>query len=185
MKKILSTKMLLLLLLFTPLFAHSQESKEPESKSKTIEFANREGSLYQKEFEEIGKTGGLTFKNIYITDLTSQQTISALRLENSHYIGSGSSIDYVGTLDSDELEGCIKSLNYLKENLIPTKPTLYTEVEYKSRDGILIGAYCSKGEWKLFVQTKSYTQKSLTVLKVIELDNLINNFIIAKSKLKQ
>lgn len=176
-------KKMLLLILFLPLLAYSQE-KEPESKSKTIEFTSKEGALYQKEFEDIGKVGGVSFKNIYITDLIGKRVISALRIENSYYIGSGSSIDYIGTLDADELEGCIKALNYLKDNILSTTPTLYNEIEYKSRDGVLIGAFSSKGSWTLFIQTKSYTQKSLTSIKVGEIDSLINNFVLAKSKFK-
>lgn len=176
-------KKLFLLFLFLPILAYSQE-KEPESKSKTIEFTSKEGALYQKEFEDIGKTGGVIFKNIYITDLIGNRVISALRLENSYYIGSGNSIDYVGTLDADELEGCIKALKYLKDNILTATPSLYTEIEYKSRDGVLIGAYSSKGSWTLFIQTKSYTQKSLTSIKIGEIDNLISNFVSAKSKFK-
>jgi len=176
-------KKLLILLFLLPMLAYSQE-KEPESKSKTIEFTNKEGAFYQKEFEDIGKIEGVSFKNIYITDLIENRVISALRLENSYYIGSGSSVDYIGTLDADELEGCIKTLDYLKENILATSPSLYTEIEYKSRDGVLIGAYTSKGLWTLYIQTKSYTQKSLTRIKISEIDKLINNFVLAKSKFK-
>lgn len=176
-------KNLFLLLFLLPILSYSQD-KEPESKSKTIEFTRKEGALIQKEFETIGKSSGVTFKNIYLTDLSTKQVVSALRIENSYYIGSGSTVDYVGTLDSDELDGCIKALNYIKDNLLPTSPLLYTEIEYKSRDGVSIGAYYSDNTWKLFIQTKSYTQKSLSVIKLIDLDNIIANFKLAKSKLK-
>jgi hypothetical protein len=177
---------LFLVALISCFIGFAQQEVKEKSLSKTVEFSEKNGVLLQKEFEDLGSIKGVTFKNAYIKDLLTGEKIVALKLESSYYIGSGSSVDYSGILDFDELDACIKSLKYIKENLITTIPQLYTEIEYKTRDGIKIGTYlANKTQWKLFIQTASYSNKSIKFIELDQLDNIISVFEKSKQLLSE
>lgn len=163
-----------------------QKASENESKSVAVELLSKDGVLFKKEFHKIGAVGGVSFENIIITDVSTGHKTGALRLETNYYISSGNVDTYIGTLDSDEIEACLKSLKYIKSDVLPTNPTNYSEVEYKSRDGITLGAFYDddKQTWKIWVRTKSYTNRSQKFLKADQLEMLILYFNKANEDLK-
>jgi hypothetical protein len=173
-------KKLFLLLLLLPMVVYSQE-KEPETKSKSIEFMSKDGAFIKKEFYDLGKIKGVTCQVLILSDMVAQKKVGCLRLETS-YISQYSSDTYVGTLDSDELEACIKSLNYLVSEILPSQPTIYTEAEYKTRDGVRFGAFndLKKGKWSAFVYTKSYTSRSAEFFDSTNISELIKIMEAAK-----
>ncbi len=95
-----------------------------------------------------------------------------MRLETNYFSSVGTDT-YIGTLDSDEIDAAIKSLKYIAETLVLTSPETYTEVEYSTRDNMQIGAFTSDGTWEVYVQTKSYTSRSMSTIKA----DKINEFI--------
>ena len=99
----------------------------------------------------------------------------------TQYRGQYSSDSYIGTLDSDELDACIKSLQYIKDTLLPSAPTVYTEAEYKTNDGVKFGAYYAKDKWTAFIYTKGYTSRSAEFLGVDNLDSFIT--VMQQSKI--
>lgn len=166
----------LLLIINIMVFAQTKE-QEPQSKSKTIAFLAKDGSLLKKEFYDIegGKIDGVGFQNIVISDIISKIKIGALRITTSYYSSAlGSSETYIGTLDYDELDACIKSLEYMNEHVINAAPNTYTECEYNTRDGIKMGVFCnSKKGWSFVIQTKSYTNRSAEYLNIQSLSTAI------------
>jgi hypothetical protein len=54
----------------------------------------------------------------------------------------------VASLDSDEIEGLIKSIKNLKTNVFPSTRDTYTEVTNKSRTGFETRAYYDIGKLK-------------------------------------
>lgn len=163
------------------LSANAQEKKQEEaSKSKAVELLKKDGVLLKKDFYDIGKVAGVTFQNIVITDISAGTKTGALRIETSYYSSLGTDT-YIGTLDYDELAGCIKSLTYIKDNIITTIPENYVECEYKTKDGVSLGAFLSSTKkektWKIYIQTKSYTNRSQNFMKsdnIIEIISLLN-----------
>lgn len=159
----------------------------PNSNSKTVELLKKEGVLLKKDFYDIEKVGGASFQTIIITDVSTGEKTGALRI-----ITSDASLTYIGTLDFDELDGCISSLEYIKNNILTNKFDNYMECEYNTRDGVSFGVYCrnsniSKYEkvWGLYIQTKSYTDRSFVSFKVNKLDDIIVCLKKAYSNLKE
>ncbi|WP_321479980.1 hypothetical protein [uncultured Bacteroides sp.] len=158
-------KLLLLAMLFTiSLTCYSQEKqseKLPKTKSKSIEFMSKDGTFIEKQFYDLGKIKGLHCEVLIIIDVVNQKKVGCLRLETS-YSSSYSSDTYIGTLDYDEIDACIKSLNYILNDILLSHPDTYTETEYKSRDGVKFGTFYTqkKDKWTAFVYTKGYTNKS-------------------------
>ena len=173
MKKIF----LLIIALVCGCMAFAQEKQEtvPESSSKTLEFMKKNGTLIQRDFYPIGKVKGVDCEVLIITDLISQKKIGCLRLKTTNS-SSYSTDTYIGTLDYDEIAACIKSINFLNENVIVGKPTVYTEVEYSTRDKVEVGAYYSekKSKWIAYVKTKSYSNKSIEFFDASELSQLVS-----------
>lgn len=134
-----------------------------QSKSEVVQFLEMDGYLLKKEFYDIGKVAGIEFQNIVITDIATGTKRGALRISVDSYSSLGTTT-YTGTLDYNEIDGCIKSMEYIQSNILTNIPTTYTECIYKTKDGVSFGAYMSNSrktpEWIVFVQTKDYTIKS-------------------------
>lgn len=186
MKKFI-TSILAIALLSVPtnVFAED-EVKDEVSKSTTVEFLKRDGLLLLKEFYPEVNIGGVKFQVLILTDVVTGQKRGCLRLETKQ-ISQYTSDTYIGTLDSDELAACIQSLNYIKNSLCMTIPKHYEECEYRSRDGVVIGAYYSerKSKWEVYVQTKSYTTRSMKTINIEDVYRVISTMENAQNTIKR
>lgn len=168
--------------IFLTISANAQANKQEEvSKSETVQLLQKDGVLLRKDFYDIGKIEDVTFQNIVITDISTGEKTGALRIETHFYSSSLGVETYIGTLDFDELEGCIKSLTYIKDNVITSLPETYTECEYKTKDGVSLGAFVrttkKARDWRIYIQTRSYSDRSQEFLdsdKLIEVISLLN-----------
>jgi hypothetical protein len=176
---------ILLACLFLPLqYLFAQE--EP-SRSQVVEFLKKDGKLLQKQYHSIGQIGRIEFENIIICDLVNDEKIGALRI----IVSEGSALSsetgrYIGTLDFDEIEDCLKSLKYMKEKTSSTADT-YTEYEYLTRDGVKIGVYSGKlksNPWVFFVRTDRYELRSRETMNYNKIDDVINMIQSASDNLK-
>lgn len=175
-----------LLSLFICCFAigitNAQQTAEPESKSKTVEFLSKDGSFLLKDFLASTKVDDIDFQVLIITNIKDNSKIGCLRL-TTRYIDD----TYIGTLDADELEACIQCLTYIKDNLLNTSPANYTEVEYSTRDGVEFGAYYTidknpaKNKWHIYAKTKSYTWRSQESISPENLDAIIEQLQQARN----
>jgi hypothetical protein len=186
MKSKFSLVVLVALLLAGPT-SYAQQ-KEEESTSTTLQFMKTSGSFFVKEFYDLSTIKGVECKVLIITDVVLNKKIGCMRLETSYRSSYNSSPDtYVGTLDYDELDACIRSLRYLKDNIISAEKEVYTEAEYKSRDKVTIGAYFDqdKNTWTAYVQTKSYTSRSMKFFDSDNLQALATEMEKAKTMIKE
>lgn len=185
-------KLLTAALLITCIFSTYCQEKE-ESKSKAIVFSEKDGSLMKKEFYDLPPIKSIEITCIVFTDELTKQKNGYLRIGTSSYSSVLGNENFYGALDYDEIDACIKSLTYIQSNTIASIPTLYTECEYKTRDGVRIGVFLSskgkkkdsESKWSLFIRTKSYTDKSLKFLEVGDIPALIDEMTQAKSILKE
>ena len=177
-------KVLLLIALMMPMVSNAQEQKE-KSSSKTVEFLSKDGSFFKKEFYDQPTVGSsynkIDCEVLIITDMKSNEKRGCLRLK-THYPTSSGNDDYIGTLDPDELDACVMCLEKIQSDITPTEPSTYTEAEYKTRDGVQIGTYWNKkkNEWIIYVQTKSYSSRSMSTVDASNLSSLIKNLKDAK-----
>lgn len=179
----------LLVFSFNLVYAQQTGSKD-ESKSETLEFMRKDGTCFVKEFYDLGKIKGVECQVLVVTDVVQKSKIGCLRLI-TRYSSSVSSDSYIGTLDYSEIDACIQSLEYVK-SAIQNKPTIYTEIEYKTNDGIEIGAYynekttlvANKG-WRAYVYTKNYTNRSAEYFDTDNIDSLIEILKNAKSMIEE
>ena len=171
----------ILLLMAVTLFcctAFAQEIEIEKSKSKTVEFMVKEGSLMKKEYYELDKVKGIDVCRVLIvTDLISNEKKGCLLLTTG--------LVYTGVIDQDEIGACMRSIAYIKDNLLPKKPSMQTEVNYLTRDKVAIGANYEKRNWSAFIQTKPYTLESISYFSTQELKSLLNMMTQAQKLIEE
>ena len=181
MKKNLHLIILLLICSFSNSYA--QESKE-KLLSNADQFSAKAGTLIEKQFINIGIVKGVEVEVLKLKDLNDGLTKSALRLK--YDVKSSYSNDTkIASLDSDEIEGLIKSIKNLQNNVFTSTREIYTEVTFKSRTGFEAGAYYepTKSKWSAYIQISKYDSKSLVFLNVDDFASLLSLIEQAKTKL--
>lgn len=158
------------------------DSKEKEL-SNAEKFSSKSGTLIEKEFLDVGTLKKAEIKVIHYTDLISNESVSALRFEYE-VAGSYSSDTKIASLDADEIDGLIKSIKMMQENVFKSSPTNYTEVTYKSRGGFEAGCYWSKGDWATYLKLEKYDGKSYVFLKKDDFPELLTLLEKAKTLMK-
>ena len=147
--------------------------------SKAEQFSTKAGTLIQKKFVEVGSIKSAKVRVIHYTDLISSQTISSVRIE--YDVASKYSTDTkIASLDSDEIEGLIKSIKIMQSKVFTSSPTTYTEVTFKSRGGFEAGCYWSKDIWKTYLKLEKFDGKSYVFLNVEDFPELLS--LLEKSK---
>lgn len=162
-------------------FLNAQETKETEI-SNAEKFSAKAGTLIQKEFIEIGKVKEIEIKVVHYTDLITGTKQSALKLEYES-TGKYSTDTKIAILDSDEIEGLIKSIKIMQEKIFPSTSTNYTEVSFKSRGGFEAGCYWSKETWSTYVKIEKYDKDSYVFLNQEDFPKLLELLEQAKLKL--
>ena len=179
MKKII----LIFAIVSSALFSNAQAKKEQESKSKIEGLSEKSGTLLKKEFIDIGKFNSVQIQVLKITDVSTGAVLAGLRLEKEKKGDDAGS--FVVFLDSDEIDGLLKSINYINENVLSKPlPDDYIEYNFQSRSGFRAGVYkASSAKWSAFVQLDKYYDDSQLFLGSDELIQFRDLIIQAKAKL--
>ena len=71
--------------------------------------------------------------------------------------------------------------------ILPTTPDVYTEIAFKSKDGVQLGTYFNEKtkKWVVFIYTKSYTSRSAKYFDETELSEMIEIMKTAKNKIQE
>ena len=174
----------LLVLLCSVAVSNAQEKETEKSQSNAVLFEQSIGSLIRKDFYNLPKVRGVENQVLILTDILTGKKIGCLRIETKPF--SASNETYVGRLDFDELDAAIKSLSYIKETILPTTPDVYSEIVFKSKDGVQLGTYFNEKtkKWVVVIYTKSYTSRSAKYFDETELSEMIEIMKTAKSKIQ-
>lgn len=172
---------LALICLFTSLSTFSQVDKEKE-RSNAEKFSDKSGTLIQKEFIDVGDVKKCKIQTAKFTDLISNQKTNAVRFEYYHS-SSYSSDTKLALLDTDEIDGLIKSLKLIQEKVIPNPTTNYTEVSFRSRSGFEAGCFSKKSSWDIYMKLEKYDSNSYIFLGIDDLPILLSLLEQAKANL--
>ena len=79
--------------------------------------------------------------------------------------------------------------NRTGRTILPTTPDAYTEIAFKSKDGVQLGTYFNEKtkKWVVFIftNTASYIRRSAKYLDETELSEMIEIMKTAKSKIQE
>jgi len=160
---------------------NAQSSSKEKEQSNAEIFSAKSGALMQKEFIELDKIKTCEIKVLHFTDLITGSKQSGLKF--SMDVTSSYSTDTKSAmLDSDEIDGLMKSIKLIQEKVLITNPPTYTEVYYRSRSGFEAGCYTNKGSWSCYLKLEKYDGKSYIWINVEELIKIYS--ILEQAKLK-
>ncbi len=153
-------------------YSQGTQKKDDES-SKTEKFTSASGRLIKREFIDIGRSNGCEFKVMHMTDLITNEKISALRIEKK-VAGTYTTDTKIAVLDADEIDALLKSFRAIKTAL-GTTPAVYTEISFTSRGGFEAGSFYSteKSKWSIYMKLEEYDSNSYVFMKTEDLDELI------------
>ena len=191
MKKLLAF-LLVFVLLFSPITALAEVLEQTEGIEETDEGTKfekvllKKGSLIIKEFKDCclfaeddywgdsslgGFSDTLQFQSASLTDVETGTKVYALRITCGYYSSQYDNGETVGVMDSDEIDGAISTLEYVKSHIDETQD--YTEIAYTSNGGMQVGAYKSDTGTSLFVKVSNKATKFYSIDKA---DSLIDAF---------
>jgi hypothetical protein len=89
-------------------------------------------------------------------------------------------------LDADEVDGLIKTFQYIKDNVLPTAAERYTEYTYRSRGHFEAGCYWKDrpGKWQIYIEVDKYKSGSTVNVDAKDLDVMIEMFQSSKTKIE-
>lgn len=152
-----------------------------ESESEFEKVLLKKGSLIVKEFKDcclfeeddnyhgyISASDTLGFETASVLDVETGNKVYALRITTGYYNSQYDCGKAVDVMDADEIDGAIKTLEYIKQNI--DKMEDYTEVVYETSSGMKVGTYKNAEEAQIFVKVDSKATKYYSVDKI---DSLI------------
>ncbi len=165
-------------------FAFSQEKKSEKQTTQAEQFSSQAGTLIEKQFIDVGKVKGITIQVMKLKDLNSGTTKTALRFEYE-YKSSYTSDTKIATLDLDEIDGLLKSMNNLKTNVFTSTRDVYTEVTFRSRTGFEAGAFydINKSKWTAYVKLERFDSNSEEFLNTDDFSTMLTLIEQAKAKM--
>ena len=164
-------------------FAYSQEKKE-KTTTQAEQFSAQAGTLIEKQIVDIGTVKGISVQVMKLKDINSGTSKTALRFE-FEYKDSYTSRTKIATLDLDEIEGLLKSMNNLITNVFTSTRDVYTEVTFRSRTGFEAGTYydIDKKKWTAYVQLEKYDNDSEVFLTTDDFAIMLKLVEQAKTKM--
>ena len=162
--------------------ARAQTQTVAREQSNIEKFSAKSGTLIEKQFVDIGNIREVKVQLLTITDMIVGSKASGVRME---YVASSryTSDTKVTFLDSDEVDGLIKSINILKSRVLNSTRDNYTEIVFRSRSGFEEGGYFSEGKWTTFVKLERFDKDSYVFMKPDDFDTLLALLQQAKPRL--
>ena len=145
--------------------------------SNTEKFADSAGRLIQKEFVSSGHILDCTIQVVHFTDMIKGTRRNALRFVNGQQRDT--------YLDEDEVSVLTLSMYAIRDKVLSTAPTNFTEAKYKSRSGFEAGCFYEKQHWQLYLQLKRHDTSTVVYMKKADFDVFLQILDNVKEKFKQ
>ena len=181
MKKILFV--VLFILSLAPSFAESDSYK-----TKIEQAVNTKDYLFKQEVFSVDNIPAFRIDALKITNLEKFNVSTGLKVVYSHQFGKESKTLY-NYIDTDEIDGVITSLQYMK-TILKSKiiPGNYTEIKFVTRSGFLVMLNTilnedNKLDWGFSAQPDNNVERSMIILKPGDVEKLQKTMEQAKGKL--
>ena len=179
MKTIFTT---VLLLCFSA-FGFAQNSVNDISNTEL--FSQIDGTLIKTEYVEIGKLKTSVLEVIIHNDLINNKRITGVKFSYDNGVKTVNAQTRVVFIDKDEVDALIKSIQIIKEQILPSKENHYTEVLFKTRGGFEAGCFFSlkNNQWNGYMNFVKNSRESYILLELPDFDVLMELLRQAKQKL--
>lgn len=134
-------KILFILLLFFSANIFAQEDTEIENTTQNI--SQEENTLFLSEKYPLGEINGIDFDMQIITNILTNEKKGYLYVELFNSSGRLQKI-FSNKIEIDEINKFKETLEYINNTFYSTKPTVKTELAYKTKNNILFETYYNK-----------------------------------------
>ena len=173
------------------LLAGAMWGQEPatEPKSKVGSLIAKTGSMTQVEYLSFDAIGTIGVAPLVLTDLRSGEMRGSLsfRVSVANYANPTHPIVHYTYLDYEEIDSCIKVLQYAKAKLLRVKPRYFMKAMYHAAQGTEVGVFWGGGlfgpKWKIYVKPWNTTLDRAATVSADEFDRFIGVLETSKSLL--
>ena len=146
-------------------------------------FADRKGTILEKRFDEIGKVNQLNIQLEFISDLSNSEKMVCLRFDIQL---PNNSTGPSALLDSAEVNGLIKFLKYITDNVTKTAPANpNTEISTTDKYNLQIGCYWEKSNgWIVYIRTDADNPSTETDIPQASIPSLLKTLTLGVSEMK-
>jgi len=173
------------------LLAGAVWGQEPatEPKSKVGSLIAKTGSMTQVEYLSYDAIGAIGVAPLVVTDLRNGEMHGSLsfRVSIANYANPTHPIVHYTYLDYEEIDSCIKVLQYAKAKLLRVKPRHFIKAMYHATQGTEIGVFWGGGlfgpKWKIYVKPWYKDLDGAATVSADEFDRFIGLLETSKSLL--
>jgi len=146
------------------------------------EFSSRSGTLIQREFTRVGEfSSPFRVDVVRVTDLIAKTSIQGIRI--SANVGAGASRE-AAFLDADEIDTFIRAIVLMKSAGFSTTPDNFTDLAYRTRGGLALGAFYANKRWNIYIRTDRYDPKTSVNIDQNEIESLRDLLSQAKERIR-
>lgn len=179
----MKTSLLFLTLVLATPTAYAQQTLPPLLPEPTNleEFSARSGIVIEREFTRIGEFANLRVDVVKVTDLMAKVTAQGVRISGA--TGPDPSRD-AAFVDADEIDMFIRAIRLMKTVAFSTTPDSFTDVAYRTRGGIAIGAFYANKRWNPYLRLDRYDPRTSVNIDQNEFESLRDLLTQAKERIK-
>jgi hypothetical protein len=151
--------------------------------SEIEKFAAKPDILIEKQYAESGNIDAVEMTTVKYTDLNTDQSILGIRFEYQ-YDKNVITQTKIAYLDADEIDKLVNALKRMQTSVFNSTREAYTEVSFRSRSGLVFGAYYSpdKKQWAAFIQLNYLDNKTTVFLRTEDFEYYQKLLLDAKVK---
>lgn len=146
------------------------------------ELVYAKGTLLIWEIYNLPKAGNITCKTAIIADALADKKIGAVQIS---YTNPNSGEKFMSYVHGNEIDNCIQSLIYIKDKLLPSRPTVRTETEYISKDSFRFGTIYSNNKWDTYVYVSDIEDDSYIRMNSTSIASLISTLQKGKTIIEE
>ena len=116
-----------------------------------------------------------------ITDLVAKTSLYGVRISGN--VAQGSPRD-AAFLDADEVDGFVRMIDRMRATAFATTPDNYTDLAYRTRGGISLGAVYANRRWTAALRLDRFDPRTAINLDANDIDSLRSLLVKAKESIQ-
>lgn len=145
------------------------------------DFSLRSGTLIQREFTRVGEFATpFRVDVVKVTDVLGKNSLYGVRISGN--VAQGAPRD-AAFLDADEVDGFVKVIDLMKAIAFSTTPDNFTDLAYRTRGGLSIGAIYANRRWSAAMRLDRFDPKTAISLDATDFETLRALLVKAKESL--
>jgi hypothetical protein len=184
-----------------PVYLYNNYHVGSSDKSEAGNYAKTPETFREKKVIDVLQAEGFSMSVFFVTDPKTEETKKGIKVvcngdkkSNRANIGSlftkadyAKNLSFVNTIDVDEVDHFIESIEYAKKALSNNEIGFRTEFSYFSRTGIRMGIYYDKSmrTWWAYFWLYPEEVNSIYVMQYSNVNAVLEGFKVAKKKLEE